>query len=131
MTFPKPFTVKHQPYTGLELDQLNNEIPCWDDPVEVKVIQWVPTVEQRLIENTSRQVVEARLLAPPDLAVNLRDRFILPAPPGKPWAGGTYEVIEAIDLSHGFHGWHPGNRYTLRKTPATLQYEAPDEPHQL
>jgi len=123
MTFPTPYTVAHQPYTGLAVDPLNNEVPAWDDTVMVKVIGWRLTQSQEMGDYTSRQVIDGVLLTPPGLEVHVRDRFTLPERPGG--MGGTFEVVEVSDVGHGFHQWNPGGVVKLRKTPETRQEAVP------
>lgn len=104
------FTVSQQPYAGLMLDRLNNEIPAWDTPTDVKVYGWQISTEQQRGDYTSRHVIRVDLYPPPDLLVGIRDRFILD--------GEDYEVDEIADYTHGHHGWPLGRVVKLvRITP--------------
>jgi hypothetical protein len=125
MTFPARQPVIHRPYIGLDLDELNNEIPAWDDPVPVKVIGYKITTSQTYSGDrrtrgmwASRQISEGLLTYPPDLEVNVRDRFTLSD-------GLDYEVDEVRLLRH-FLGWNPGGVAKLKRINPTGKPVAAD-----
>lgn len=113
-------TIIHRPYIGLDLDELHNEIPCWDDPVEVKVQCWEPKTVQSYSGDRrtrgmwqSREITEIDLFIPPDLDVKVRDRFTLPAGVGR--EPTDYEADEITDANNGWHGWQPGYKIHLKR----------------
>ncbi|WP_396909503.1 hypothetical protein [Mycolicibacterium sp.] len=109
MTFPTPYTVGHEVFTGTGEDELGNDVETWAPPVNVQVIGWYASFLETLNGHTSRVDSDIDLQIPPDLAVGLQDRFTLPG------FEKPFEVVFVEDDCHGFHQWRPGNVAKLKQ----------------
>lgn len=109
MTFPTPWTVQHEVFTGVGEDpDTGNDVETWADPVDRKVIGWHASYLETLGGHTSQVDSDIDLLIPPALAVGVQDRFSLPD-------AGSFEVVGVEDSNHGFHGWQPGSVVKLKR----------------
>jgi pimeloyl-ACP methyl ester carboxylesterase len=95
-------------FTGGGQDFLGNDIETWAPPVDVQVICWQSSLIESITGYTSRVVSDIDMGTPPELAVSVRDRFLLPGET-KP-----FEVVAIEDANHGFHQWHPGSIVKLK-----------------
>jgi len=109
MTFPTPWTVSHEVFTGWGEDpDTGNDVPTWADPVDRKVIGWSASYLETLDGHTSRVESDIDLLIPPTFTVSAQDRFNLPDT-------GQFDVVAVEDSNHGFHGWKPGSVVKLKR----------------
>jgi hypothetical protein len=108
VTFPTPWVVKQQMFTGGGQDVLGNDIESWAAAVDVRVICYAPSSVESVNGYTSRVVSDVDLAVPPQLAVSVRDRFELPS------ETEVFEVVAIEDANHGFHEWAPGTIVKLK-----------------
>ena len=108
MTFPTPYTVRHEHAAVVAQDDLGNESIIFEAPTDVAVQQIVPVTDEQLGGFTSRQITDVDLYVPPDFTPGLQDRITLPN-------GDLYEVIATADHNQGFAQWTPGNVVKLKR----------------
>ncbi|AID58827.1 hypothetical protein PBI_GAIA_7 [Mycobacterium phage Gaia] len=109
MTFPAPHVVGHHVFTGVGEDELGNDVETWAEPVDVNVIAWYASMLESLAGHTSRVESDIDLLIPPDSAISIHDKIILPG------FEKPFRVMAIEDCCHGFHQWQPGNVAKLKQ----------------
>jgi pimeloyl-ACP methyl ester carboxylesterase len=116
MSFPIPWTVQQEDFTGTGEDDLGNDTGTWGSPHDVQVICYQSSMVESVNGYTSRVVSDIDMAVPPELAVSVRDRFILPdearLDPAEP---ARFEVVAIEDANHGFHQWQPGSVVKLKR----------------
>ena len=99
--FPLKQKVGHEKYIGSELDELNNEIEEFEDPVLVKVFGWEPfTSSEEVIEGHTRVVTKTKLYAPQEMGAMPKDRVSL--------AGRVFDVEGDPEDPNYNSFWQPG-----------------------
>ena len=105
-TFPTPHTVLHEVYAGMGEDDMGNDVPTFEDPVERKAICWQPHWIETLEGHTSRVEADVDLLMP-KVPVSLIDRFTL--------NGEVFETVGVKDFTTGPYQWEPGIVVELKR----------------
>ena len=111
MTFPTPWIVQQEMFTGTGEDELGNDVDAWAAPVDVKAIAIQPSSVENINGYSSRVVADVDVAVGPGEVVSLRDRFTLPAGFGP----GVFEVVAVEDATYGFHQWAAGIILKLRR----------------
>lgn len=131
MSFPTPWPVKQEKFVApatagpgetviqddlgndIVIDELGNDDEGWGNPITVNVIAYQPSSVENINGYTSRVVSDVDMAIPPNLAVSVRDRFIIPD--NIQFKGGTFDVVAIEDANHGFHQWAPGSIVKLKR----------------
>lgn len=105
MLFAHGETVQWRKFDSPGLDDYNNDIEAWDDPVPVEGCGFDPGGTQEPRDGSAQRVITTPVLyAPKGRAYGARDRFTV--------RGLTYEVEgDPADWVHPMTGWDPG--YTV------------------
>ena len=111
VTFPTPWTIRQERFTGAGVDDLGNDAESWSAPVDVKAIAIQPSSVENINGYTSRVVADVDVAVPSGTAVSAQDRFTLP----EAFGAGVFEVAAIEDASHGFHQWPAGIIVKLRR----------------
>jgi hypothetical protein len=111
VTFPTPWIIQQEVFTGTGEDDLGNDVEAWDPPITVKAIAIQPSSVENINGYSSRVVADVDVAVGPGEVVGLRDRFTLPAGFG----AGVFEVVAVEDANYGFHQWKPGIVLKLKR----------------
>ena len=111
MTFPTPWLVRQEVFTGTGEDDLGNDVQTWAAPVDVKAIAIQPSSVENINGYTSRVVSDVDVAVPAGTVVSAQDRFTLPDGFGE----GVFEVVAVEDANYGFHQWKPGIIVKLKR----------------
>ena len=109
----RQYVIRVQRFAGsAQLDNYNNEIESWGDPVDDTVLGCSrATTEERSEDGHNRLVVVRTLLTRTDSFYNERDRFILPDEPD-----AVYEVDGIhVRADRNPFGWNPGGQLVIRR----------------
>jgi hypothetical protein len=111
MSFPTPWLVRQERFTGTGEDDLGNDVQTWANPVDIRAIAIQPSSVENVNGYTSRVVADVDVAVPAGTAVSAQDRFTLPASFGD----GAFEVVAVEDASYGFHQWPAGIIVKLKR----------------
>lgn len=105
------YQIQRLPFNGEGMDDFNNKIESWGEPVPVKIIGLNPATSDESGENHNRLSVERVMLVPRGFQANSRDRFT-----GLPNEGSrVFEAIGVPDFgSTPFTSWNFGGKLKVR-----------------